>query len=445
MGVFMKFLVSLLLVLTGLNSAYAGGCNLEEVKPTQHLASLHLAYKTRQKILEIEKEMAAKGQELQVVMVATPSPRMKKMHVIHDDFSKDLQSYLLDLAAISRSDHKDRKRLPILPKSYYDTKNPLEFSHFGFVVKHSHENPNANTWTTAYHLLAQCDKSKNRYGMSDILFEPYHEFYWNSDLMKRKKRKFPNAKTLLVVPSVKIQERLMEEFQISGRPGDTLHEPRYNVIATPYKLQSWRDFRKGKRAEPIHQLTDMNSNQWLLEVIAAAQKPHGMITTRKQAQDQLWETNYHPSLLRPKGIMEFNACAVKKGPFGIWDATNILQCKDQAFKPEFIVQIITAKSMVRYMEKENLLARNDDGTPRVHKIYGDKDLLNALRPLDKLKTKKDKRTGERYKTLPDIDVIQKVQEAVIGAGLGGDSAETFVRMYLNTNKEIRIRRTNARR
>ena len=81
----------------------------------------------------------------------------------------------------------------------------------------------------------------------------------------------------IVVPSERVQGRLVQVLE--SDLAETLHESRYNMVSFPFN--------------PKYQ----NSNQWLLEVFAAATATDVAITSRQQAVDWLKATGYRPSTI----------------------------------------------------------------------------------------------------------------------------------------------------
>src|SRR5690606_2717621 len=95
-----------------IQNVHAGGCRLEEVEPADALASLHMANKVRNQVLQIEEEMKRKGESLEVVMVARSGESLKGLKLVKDNLERDLQSYLLELAEISRKAKEESETPP---------------------------------------------------------------------------------------------------------------------------------------------------------------------------------------------------------------------------------------------------------------------------------------------------------------------------------------------
>jgi hypothetical protein len=81
----------------------------------------------------------------------------------------------------------------------------------------------------------------------------------------------------LIVPGNALQDRLAALF--ATRTPLRMHEARYNMVAYVYSTQY------------------QNSNQWVLENLAAASAPPGEVATREEAQGWLKEQGYQPPTL----------------------------------------------------------------------------------------------------------------------------------------------------
>ncbi len=363
--------------------SYAGGCRLKDVTPSKALASRYLATQIRDKVIAIETEMAKRGQSLKAVLIGRMGESMSGFDVIKDDPNRPLQEYVDYLDGLAEANAQGRLRTSsgkVIPKSNGPRvpdmllrEEKLKYSHFGILVKQNSVDPSANDWVFVIHLLAECDTETNRYADSEIFFQTFDQFFWDTKMLKKE-----NNRALVVVLKPEIQERLVRLLNDEKIGEQGLHEPNYNVAAVPFTL---RDPDKKKKPAPdFHQLKDQNSNQWPLEMIAAASRPYGEIVNRRQAQDQLMRTNYRPTLAVPTGLKESMACSLRKGPFKIWDASNLLNCKDQVYRHEGIVQLITVDSLLDYFSRNKMLADNVDqaGKPGIYEVVTDKATLENL-------------------------------------------------------------------
>ncbi len=376
-----KAIAGLTVILSGAFS-YAGGCHLEDVTPAKELASEYLANLVRDKVVEVEKSMNAKGQKLNAVFIARRGESMSGLRIYKDDPNVALQDYLQELTkaihAISNSQDRDAATGTSGSNQMMDrlfTKNQLKYSHMGILLKRNPAVPAdqqpKDDWVYITHLLSECDKKSDRYGASDLFFQTLDQFFWDTKILSKKA--YANS-AMVIVPIPEVQARIREIFDHREIFRTGLHTLQYNVAAVPFRLKGPSN-RKGVAPQNYYQLKDQNSNQWPLEVLAAATKPVGQIFDRTTAQDQLMATNYRPSILRPVGLKESLACSLKKGPF--WDATNLLNCNDQAFRSVGIVQLITVDSVVDYMVRNSLTAESVDvaNQPAIYEVTASADVI----------------------------------------------------------------------
>lgn len=395
------------------NNAIAGGCHLEYVTPEKEFLSIKLDRAVVAKINEIDQAMTKRGQPMSIVMVARSGESLKGFDILGDNPNISLQTYLDQIAQITVAQYdrdqnfngiKIRKKIAyensntygqpkFLPPHELAVENKLSYSHFGFLLKRDSlvesklstaAKSKVKDWMFVRHLLAECDESSNRYGQSDLFFSTFNQFFWDTDIVDQKN---PANKALIVIPNIAIQKRLIEIINREDIAETGLHNKTYNVAATPFTIRA-----PGQLQTPdYHQLKDQNSNQWPLEMIAAATKPIGTIKNRTEAQDVLLATNYRPTLAMRayavfRGFKERLVCPFNKGSiFGVikWDATNIIKCDDQVHKDLGIFQIITVDSVVDYMIRNSFIAPHivENNSPGIYEV---------VVPLSELEEFKDK-------------------------------------------------------
>jgi hypothetical protein len=144
----------------------------------------------------------------------------------------------------------------------------LRYSHMGVAVR---DHPRGR-WTVV-HELNDCGTS-----VSGLYYEGMGNFFL-TDLVR--------FDTQLLIPGSALQDRLAALF--STRTPLRLHEPRYNVVAYVYATQY------------------QNSNQWVLENLAAASAPAGEVATRAEAQAWLKGMHYQPPTLQIPATVRLGA------------------------------------------------------------------------------------------------------------------------------------------
>ena len=135
----------------------------------------------------------------------------------------------------------------------------LVYSHLGLAWR---DHPKGRWFT--FHLLNPCNTSE-----SELADHSLEDFY---------KVELFTYDALVVVPSQPVQLKLLKAF--FSPLAVTLHHPVYNMISYPFSSRY------------------QNSNQWVLEVTAAALGPENQIQNRYQAQSWLKSSGYEPSRVR---------------------------------------------------------------------------------------------------------------------------------------------------
>jgi hypothetical protein len=139
------------------------------------------------------------------------------------------------------------------------SRHGLRYSHMAFALR---DHPKGRWHVT--HMLNQCNTATSSLydeGLGNFFLDDVFAF-----------------EAIIVTPAPALQARLMA---VAATPLPlVLHERSYSLIAHPYSTR--------------HQ----NSNQWILEQIAAAMAPPGEVSNRAQAQRWLRAREYAPSEIR---------------------------------------------------------------------------------------------------------------------------------------------------
>jgi hypothetical protein len=144
----------------------------------------------------------------------------------------------------------------------------LRYSHSGIVWRdHPH-----GRWTVI-HELNQCATDR-----SHLFDEGLGNFFLDSPFA---------YEALLVILSPDLQQKLVRT--LVGPLPDQLHQPAYSMIANPWKIRY------------------QNSNQWLLEVLAAAFAAPDEVHSRTDAQQWLLRNEYHPTTISLSAVQRLGA------------------------------------------------------------------------------------------------------------------------------------------
>lgn len=144
----------------------------------------------------------------------------------------------------------------------------LAYSHLGIVVR-----DHARGRWTVVHALNDCGTAH-----SDLYEDGVGNFFL-TDLYRYRAQ--------LVIPGPALQQRLAGLF--AGRTPRRLHEPRYNMLSYVY----------GTRYQ--------NSNQWVLEMLAAADAGADEVATRAEAQARLKGQGYRPPTVHVPAAVRLGA------------------------------------------------------------------------------------------------------------------------------------------
>lgn len=184
------------------------------------------------------------------------------------------------------------------------SKYGIKYTHIGFVLR---DHPKGR-WLFV-HLLNRCGTDS-----SGIYDEGLVNFF-TDDIYK------PEA--VVVIPSPQLQQRLKQV--VLSSLADRLHQPQYSALAYPF-ADSYQ-----------------NSNQWVLEMIAAAQAGEGMVGNRQQAQAYLTSRGYEPGHI-PIAATERVGATLFRANVHFLDHPLTERLQGQ-------YQVVTVESVIHYLEK----------------------------------------------------------------------------------------------
>lgn len=186
----------------------------------------------------------------------------------------------------------------------------LTYSHLAFALRQDN-----GPWVVL-HELNRCGS-----GASDLYREGLADFVGDSVL---------RAGVLIAVPEPALQTKL-KQWLGEGTPASALHEARYSVVAYPFSTQY------------------QNSNQWILEVLAAAamQQP---ASNRSQVQSWLRRNGYRPSTLHIKLHERLGA------RFGVDNAATVDHPASERISGDY--SVVTVDSVVDFMKAKQWLTQS---------------------------------------------------------------------------------------
>lgn len=144
----------------------------------------------------------------------------------------------------------------------------LRYSHMGIAVR-----DHAKGRWTVVHALNDCGSAASGLydeGMGNFFLTDLYRF-----------------ETQLVIPGPALQARLAQ--LAASRTPLRLHEPKYNMLSYVYSTRY------------------QNSNQWVLETVAAAAAPPGQVETRHEAQQWLRSIGFQPPTVEVPAAVRLGA------------------------------------------------------------------------------------------------------------------------------------------
>jgi hypothetical protein len=190
------------------------------------------------------------------------------------------------------------------------SKYGLRFSHMGIVVR---DHP-AGRWTVV-HELNDCGTAA-----SELYNEGIGNFFL-TDLYRYEAE--------VVLPGPDTQERLAR--LLVGRTARRLHDPHYNMLSYVYSTRY------------------QNSNQWVLEVLAAAAAPPGQVETRQEAQSWVKAAGYDPVTVEIPATVRLGARMFRAN----------VAFDDHPFDRRMAghIDTVTADALVRFVSRRDPAAR----------------------------------------------------------------------------------------
>lgn len=224
-----------------------------------------------------------------------------------DSVRKGLQLALQTFQALDASG----ARLALIGRVGSDlSKHNLRYSHMGMVWR---DHPKGR-WTVV-HMLNECGTA------TSALYDEGLGNFFNDD---------PFAyETIIAIPSADNQDRLIKALG-TALPA-SLFQPQYNMLAYPWATKY------------------QNSNQWLVEVLAAAWSPPGSVFNRQQAQGWLKQAGYQPTLLRI-GAMERLGGRMFRANIAFDDHPNELRFSSQIYT-------VTVESVIEFVRRHDPATR----------------------------------------------------------------------------------------
>lgn len=187
------------------------------------------------------------------------------------------------------------------------SKHGLYYTHVAFAAKGFHNKK--NQWTIV-HLLNGCGTASSHIHAQGLMN------FFLDDLL--------NNDFEVIVPSTSVQNKIVQALR-SGE-SKKVHGAHYSMLAYPFARKY------------------QNSNQWILETIAAAETGK---YSRTKAQAFLQKTGYQPSVIKISGAEKFGASLFKQN-ISFDDHPRVEQQRNQ-------YAVVTVDSIVNWLRKNGQL------------------------------------------------------------------------------------------
>lgn len=356
MRAFCLGLLTMALMTLAVSPAHAGECKVKEPTEAAIADAIKVGVVLELQMSELAKEYQKKtGKPLKVALVARAGQNMKDITTLRD---ADAQGRMLSLQSIVQ---KAEYETPVgesgtrepeqvknaVRKLFGDKARQSVYSHMGMIfLNHPHgkdENGAQSQWWFRHMLRPCATKEDIQAGMNPNMPELYDEgvlrFFADDPYELRAQ---------IIVPSPAIQDNLEKlalpkVVKINGEEYWDNRLPQifkgefYNAAA------SWRNS------------TEANSNQFILELLAAATQPLGRVRTRAEAQEVLAKSGYRPMRAILSGMQ-----AMAGAPFASKFAPYVrLHDQEQpAYRNYSIAELITTLSVEEYMQRNGWIVLN---------------------------------------------------------------------------------------
>lgn len=311
-------------------------CNGKDLSEAQKAKTYFLTAQVAEKLSEIEKTENLAGREFKVAIIGRMGSNLEKFQPLKDKDSNGKTMTIEQLVAKMQEQTQidgSSKEVPppqgsidpqTMSRDFYDRSRRLKYSHMGIAIKNMElknkegkvvTNSKEGYWTMV-HLLYSCEDQKRAYVFKGTLSSFFYDH-------------MNDYGAQILVPEVTLQNNV-EDILVKDYIGKNWIEKQYNAIALS------------------NDLNQQNSNQWVLEVLAAALYPSGQVTDRAQAQAILQKTNYSETKITPTGL--YSALQV---PFVSKIVSNFMPTVCMQYQPTIqkygIGRIITALSLEEYL------------------------------------------------------------------------------------------------
>lgn len=313
-------------------------CHMRELSAAEVDTAAAMADEVAYQLMQLDQLEKKEGRDFKVALIGRAGTDLGKFQVLKDYTSDGRTLNMSQLVAqiLSEGDQvvsgegspqQGQINYQVL-RSWMDKSRSMEYSHIGIALK-NHTKSDKNYHWEVMHLLWTCEKDPVR-GVA----EGDRSYIWEEGMGALFADDMKEYKAQILVPQQKIQDRI-EKFLLKSKVGARWHNSKYNAAALS------------------NDLDQQNSNQWVLEVLAAALKPENQINDREGAQQILRETGYMETKVTPKGLFSLITL-----PFVRKLLPGTICMKRQPYFSQGFGEVISVLSIEEYMKRNQLLVRD---------------------------------------------------------------------------------------
>jgi len=281
------------------------------------------------------------GKDLKVILVSRAGQNFNELQVLKDVDSRGRVLTPQRIAELSEaevpydSDRGTRDNYQVfneVVKRFADHQRPMKYSHMGILLRNHpagrDENGQQEFWWFRHQLRPCVDDKQKKEGID------YNKpLLWDEGMGRFFSDDPHELRAQLVVLKPEIQDRV-EALVMNTRSALAFNGEYYNAVA------SWKNTK------------EQNSNQWVLEVMAAALKPLGQVKNRAQAQQVLKATSYRPTTIAFWGKQRL---ALLPGA-GLFVPYVKIRGSEQPYAHTYqIGEVISTMSIVEYLGRQGVM------------------------------------------------------------------------------------------
>lgn len=335
-------------------NSLAGECKVKEPAPETIADAIKMATLFHVQIPILEKEYREKtGKELKVILVARAGQDMKDLLTLRDT---DQRGQLIPLSEMIRYGDSEsmnyagegsagpdyNKAKMAIKKAYGDKARQSIYSHIGMMFKNHPEGYDAEDGTQNWmfrHMLRPCitaDQVKKG-------VDPNKPELYDEDIFRFFTDDPWELRAQILVPSPEIQDNL-EKLVLPKYVMKNGKKVADNSIPKSFNGKFYNAAASWKNT------TEANSNQWVIELVAAATQPYGRVRTRAEAQSVLAKLGYRPMRALMSGVQ-----AMAGLPFASKFAPYVrLHTDEQPYYMNYSIgELITTLSLEEWLKRNH--------------------------------------------------------------------------------------------